>query len=477
MMVSMKRLVIVPLAALTLLLLNASIVLAQGPFYVRAGASGAQNGTNWTDAFTTLPASLVRGATYYVADGAYNGARTFNTPESGSQFITIRKATVSNHGTSAGWQDSFGDGSADFTGTWTMVTGYWDFDGVTGGGPGSSPADWPTSWETGHGFTLTVPQGANNVYLNTSGTRSNLNFRHIKMVNQTPMNYTGTPGQGSNVFFVDNSSAHTNNVLVEYIYVPANMTVPFHVKYANDWTIQYSYFEGNGIGNDSNFHRELWSGISNDRWIWRWNYIMNINNSAVWAFVNDGDPAQNTDIYGNIVDNDAFGIAGQSGGRMIDCDANTCTGWRFFNNTVTGWDDGCPCIVLLSGDSVVASNNLFANHPAHDYGVDWQATGGNNSFYKLFRAGQDVTASWANATGPNGQVLTSDPFVNYAARDLRLKAAIAVGTATNSPPGNAVDMFGNIRGGDGVWDRGALEFGGSSVTPPAPPTSVRIITN
>jgi hypothetical protein len=460
---------------LTSIIFGATAVHAQGPYYVRAGATGAGTGASWTDAFTRLPTTMVRGATYYVADGTYNGGITFNTPESATQYIRIRKATIGDHGTNTGWLDSYGDGSADFIGTWTIITGYWDFDGVVGGGPGTSPTDWPISWRTGHGFTLTVPQGANNVYLSTSGTRTNLNFRHIKMVNQTPVTYTGLPGQGANVFFVDNSSARNHNVLVEYIYVPAAMTVPFHVKYANDWIVQYSFFEGNGVGNDSNFHRELWSGISNDRWVWRWNYIMNINNSAVWAFVNDGDPAQNTDIYGNIIDNDGFGVSGQSAGRMIDCDAFTCTGWRFFNNTITGWDDGCPCIVLLSGDSVNASNNLFANHPAHDYGVDWQATGGYNSFYNLFRGGVNVTSSWAAATGPNSSVLSADPFVNYSGRDLRLKAPLTPGSSTNSPAENAVDMFGNRRGADGVWDRGALEYGGPIQTTPASPTNVRII--
>ena len=39
--------------------------------YVREAAAGANDGTDWTNAYTTLPASLTRGDTYYVADGAY----------------------------------------------------------------------------------------------------------------------------------------------------------------------------------------------------------------------------------------------------------------------------------------------------------------------------------------------------------------------------------------------------------------------
>src|SRR5688572_27675121 len=51
-------------------------VLAGSPLeganhFIRAGATGAANGNNWTDAWTSLPSSLVRGDTYYIADGTY----------------------------------------------------------------------------------------------------------------------------------------------------------------------------------------------------------------------------------------------------------------------------------------------------------------------------------------------------------------------------------------------------------------------
>ena len=44
--------------------------------YVRAGATGSADGTDWTNAFTDLPATLTRGDTYFVADGTYgNGVK------------------------------------------------------------------------------------------------------------------------------------------------------------------------------------------------------------------------------------------------------------------------------------------------------------------------------------------------------------------------------------------------------------------
>jgi hypothetical protein len=83
--------------------------------YVRAGAIGNGSGADWANAYPTLPSTLVRGDTYYIADGNYGGY-TFNTPTSGQQYIYIKKASGGDHGTDVGWNSSFGDGQVVFTG-------------------------------------------------------------------------------------------------------------------------------------------------------------------------------------------------------------------------------------------------------------------------------------------------------------------------------------------------------------------------
>src|SRR5262249_5109060 len=95
--------------------------------FVRAGATGSGDGSDWTNAFTDLPASLVRGDTYYVADGTYS-KYTFDDPASGSDSITVLKATASAHGTDTGWQAGYGDGSATF-GPLDIRTDYTVMDG------------------------------------------------------------------------------------------------------------------------------------------------------------------------------------------------------------------------------------------------------------------------------------------------------------------------------------------------------------
>jgi hypothetical protein len=122
--------------------------------YVRAGASGNNSGTDWANAYTSLPATLVRGDTYYIADGNYSGY-TFDDPASGSKVITIIKATQNNHGTDAGWSNSYGDGQASW-GLLNFNSSYWVFDGQTGFGTGSQePYGFRISYSgTGQGVKL-----------------------------------------------------------------------------------------------------------------------------------------------------------------------------------------------------------------------------------------------------------------------------------------------------------------------------------
>src|SRR5690606_21620262 len=83
-------------------------------YCVRAGATGADDGSNWNNAYPDLPTTLERGSTYYIADGSYDGY-TFNDVVSGTTLITIKKATVSDHGgIETGWSDAYGDGQAIF---------------------------------------------------------------------------------------------------------------------------------------------------------------------------------------------------------------------------------------------------------------------------------------------------------------------------------------------------------------------------
>ena len=57
----MKNLMVLTLL-LTIIFLGA-VGAEAANHYIRAGATGANNGSDWTHAFTTIPATLVRGDT------------------------------------------------------------------------------------------------------------------------------------------------------------------------------------------------------------------------------------------------------------------------------------------------------------------------------------------------------------------------------------------------------------------------------
>ncbi len=120
--------------------------------FVRAGAAGANNGTDWTNAYTSLPAALTRGDVYYIADGTYR-SYTFDDAASGALVTTVKKATLADHRTATGWDNTYGDGQSVF-GQFTFSSPNWLIDGQVGGGPGS--------WKTGFGFKISsgpAPRG------------------------------------------------------------------------------------------------------------------------------------------------------------------------------------------------------------------------------------------------------------------------------------------------------------------------------
>ncbi|MGZ3795773.1 MAG: hypothetical protein ACXVB1_05390, partial [Pseudobdellovibrionaceae bacterium] len=123
-------------------ILALSFTVQAANHYIRSGAVGNGSGSDWTNASTSLPQSLFRVDTYYIADGTY-GPYTFNTPLSGSSFIYIKKATLTSHGTDTGWNSTYGDGEALFSSSdvlWYIQTGYLDIDGQKG--TGKSPGNY-----------------------------------------------------------------------------------------------------------------------------------------------------------------------------------------------------------------------------------------------------------------------------------------------------------------------------------------------
>src|SRR5882757_10965028 len=105
-------------------------------------SAGDGSGSSWANRMNNLPTRLIRGDTYYLADGGY-GTYTFDTPNYGTATITIKKAQSYDYGRasdgcsndiSAGWNaGTMGSGQAVwdefYGGTNTPQPGYLILDG------------------------------------------------------------------------------------------------------------------------------------------------------------------------------------------------------------------------------------------------------------------------------------------------------------------------------------------------------------
>ncbi|MBI1936260.1 VCBS repeat-containing protein [Candidatus Woesearchaeota archaeon] len=424
-------------------------------YYIRSGATGLTCADWGANACNALPATLQRGAIYYIADGSY-GSYTFDDPVSGTQTITIKKATVAEHGTSTGWSDSYGDGTAAW-GAVTFSTSYWVFDGATGGGHGS--------WTSGHGFTFSSPAGTNVAYVSLPDGVSNIIVRHSSF---TQTGNTEATTIGAHAFYAPGT---LSNSLFEYNYFENLGGLPFLFRNGAGNVIQYNWL-GNICGQsvaDVNQHCEALVLWDMDDVHFRWNYIGESPSSG--GFVKNANPTSDSiRIYGNVFRN----------GFPINCNTGPCTNWRIFNNAfVTGitgplGGDGARSGFLVY-NNIIRNANVASLGGTHDY--NWYSAVTGTSCSMQSSAHENVNKLYPGNCDTVTETL--NPFVNInGATPESLKLANPLsgnpGTdvcALDSCTGNKfynLDAFGNIRGADGVWDRGAYEYTGSSpLSPPA----------
>lgn len=407
--------------------------------YLRAGASGSANGNDWTNAYTTLAAlesGLARGDTGYVADGAYAGA-TFNTAASGTTLITIKKATVADHGTSTGWDDTYGDGQATFSSQFSFGSNYWEIDGVTGGGPGA--------WDTGHGFYVTET-GASNAVIKLNGF-DNITIRHTRC---RGMANSGTNGGSSANDGVDTGGAE--NFTFSYGWLNNVGRCPVFSNSTGTMTFEYSYFDEFNFGSAVHGETAAVYGINSGSVVvtFRHNLITGVHSTGGIMWDNSASHSAQCRIYGNVFyrpsaatwsDNNGV-IGGWTGGGGEDCYTMRVYQNSFVNINVLIFTN----FITRFGDNI-ASDNLFYNCTSPDF----SNIGTTHDYNHFINSGG--THSESNGTS----AASGDPFVDFVGLDFRLKAASGSAAEALSSPYN-VDMLGRTRGAYGVRDRGALEY-------------------
>jgi hypothetical protein len=202
-------------------------------FYVRNGASGANNGSDWTNAWSQMNKisySLIKpGDTIYIAGGTYG---TLNIDKSGTAGnpITFKRATMGEHGTVTGWANNY-DGQVIIDGGGSL--------GAIGIGEGSGVGQ---SYITIDGVTKYGIK-ARNALIGVRadrGASNNITLRYLDLgdAGSYKMGEDGIQGSG-------------NNLLVEYSYIHDNDNINTHgdgVQWfsGNNITFRYNVFKNNG---------------------------------------------------------------------------------------------------------------------------------------------------------------------------------------------------------------------------------------
>ncbi len=428
--------------------------------YIRAGASGTGTGSDWANAcaeFTgsCAPAGMVRGDTYYVADGAYAG-RTFNTAASGNLLITIKKGTPADHGTDIGWAAAYGDGQATFATTLIFSTDDWLFDGST-----RDESNPPASWfnTSSYGFAILNNANAAQAQIKFGNALDNFAMQYVWLQGRTGP-FSGaerrysidceTGGTSTNLRFSRNLSTDSNQW--------------YFLRNTNHTIIEY--WAGDRLTGDEFNHGDAINVYftAEDVTI-RWGVARNACTMGCTGMIPIAD-ARGTStpplvkIYGNVFYDygSTDGTAGFTGNAS---NGGNCTNCVVVNNTfIDGGGEYAATwgLQFPDGTGNIHRNNMWfevnSQIPGFDLGSN--ATDSHNAF-----------GPTSTGTGTNAQVsVPSSIFVNFAGKNFRLASATSCGIALGAP--YDTDMFGNTRGADGCWDRGAFEYAPSVATNAAP---------
>lgn len=501
--------------ALLFVLLGAPRLVPAACHVVFSGvAGGSHSGADWTNAYTDLPASLIRGDIYYVGAGTY-GRHVFNDATSGSTIIEVRAATASDHCTDTGWNGSTMLGKAVFQATVSNSANILEFDSnyftINGNGRSTATGNPYTDWQNSNGYNISISNANGNVCSGSSGDNQN----------------THVGGSGS-------------FITLDYVEIPGNSPTtdqcaaigvePSASGSTHDWTISHSYlhdvgarmfeFDGKTSGGSS---------VGNYNMVTEWNYLKNNYSSSTdhgecyqvgsnlgsltiaWSYI--------TNCIGTGFIATASGGSYSAGnnangpwsiiGNVFTSDGGPTHCW-FGNGTIAFFDISFTAPVYILNNTWGNINGTTCNDSGTDMGIDFSSSHNevftnvyieNNVWYNSsdmpvhlsctgtvsctsitwdynsWIAMADGTTSSGNDSSVHKQVTSTSPFANGLSYDFRLSADTAAGFNSNSLLSvNGTDPLGATRGTNGTWDRGAFQRTSGTVQLPNPPQNLQVIS-
>lgn len=432
---------------ISLIFILSSLIANAANIYVRDGGSATNcRGTDWNtanacDSLAVAEGLAQRGDTIYLAYGTYGGA-TFDAATSGSTYIYIKKATSTDHGTSTGWNSSYGDAPATI-GALNFTTGYYDVDGVTGGGP--------SSWSSGYGIVVSTSV-REQIKI---GNVTNVSLKHVDVKGISRTSQVGQWG----VYAVSGGS----DITLSYCRFYDQQKLNIALYSVDNVLIEYCKIGPNGQSgvtyiDGSPMHKIGLSLRNNDTLTVRYNLFEDISETCYIGFVNDaaGEVAKDWSIYGNIFFDTRTLVGSKSSILLSFARSNTTvTNFKFYNNTIANMNNmsnvGLYSIAINGGGNVM-QNNIWYNNVSTSLGF-----GLASHSYNYYNTNVNTIGTSINPTSEsNVQIATGVPFQGMASRNFSLLSGTSQGISLSSPFNT--DLLGSTRGGDGTWDRGAVEF-------------------
>ena len=467
----MNRHLIFIILFVTMIICNTAIAANH---YIRAGATGNNSGAAWNNAYSSFPDNLVRGDTYYVADGDY-GHYAFNDNESGSTYIYIKKAIENDHGTSIGWSASYGDGQARFD-CINISTSYWEIDGQRGQGAEGSLG------YTQHGFkiyTSITDEDRKLVRLNASGV-SYITLKHIEMEH---CGYSqDLPNDG---LYAVRGGSH---LTMQYCWIHKVERITCYLLGYTDVLFEYNWFTERYSQDSYGMHGEFFyvhSSGTNANHVYRYNVFRNGEGTAGIA-LQQTNPQYGFEIYGNVFYNDEDHILDgynwgtqptmndfdYSNGSIADTGTNPNGDVQVYNNTFVDLNGQAGIAVSNPGTyGIIVRNNLWVGCDNVFIIANTQSDDGEHGSFTEMNSlslhdytllvgcnlieSDDLQNNTANVQTHNITLGETSWFADYTNHDYRLTTFLP--GYTLSAPFN-FDMDGTIRGGDGEWDIGAFEY-------------------
>jgi hypothetical protein len=422
-------------------------------WYVRKGATGSNNGSNWTNAWNEMNqirwTSVLPGDTIWLAGGTYT---TQLKPEkSGTSVNRIYVKRVRTTDTvpvaAAGWSSSFDSqviintdrGIAWESGT-SQLGSYVTIDGRIDSGIKSVYPE--INW------------GSSAIFMNTANTGVTIQY----------VDAAG-PGGATAYTHADDTKAvqlRTNaaNLTIRHCRLHGGVD-QLMILGPTDLTVEYCKLYDNVTANSSTYHPGLVaSRICYGTTTYRYNEHYNYQVEGLMLGASSGDIGCTWKIYGNIFHSPADTVA-----RAVEVQYANTTVYAY-NNTIVGLSMGFRAI----NGAIFGAGSRFDNNIFYNVGTPFlEGTIGLHDFNAY---------SGTNSEMHGISNIPSAAFINFAGGNFNIVSAVGTSYPKNKgitlSSEYSTDMNGVVRGSDGMWDIGAYEHGIGGILPP---NQFRRITN